>query len=72
MLYLFLAVIVFIFIFSIFGKEAGFINLGLFIAGFILWRFELLDNIFNIIIGFFSGVERVLQSIYSYIDQILT
>jgi hypothetical protein len=71
MIYLFFAVLGFIFIFSVFGTRAGFFSLALFIAGFILWQFDLWDSTFNFISGFFSSLLHVLESIYSYLDQLL-
>ena len=69
MFYLFLAVIGFIFIFTVIGVREGLFSLGLFIVGFILWRLDLLDHIFNAIKWVFSSAVHILENIYSYLDQ---
>lgn len=69
MFYLFLAVIGFIFIFTVIGVREGLFSIGLFIVGFILWRFDLLDKVFNAIEWVFSSAVHILENIYSYLDK---
>ncbi|HBI05009.1 MAG TPA: hypothetical protein DDY49_13385 [Paenibacillaceae bacterium] len=69
MFYLFLAVIGFIFIFTVIGVREGITSIGIFIVGFILWRLDLLDYVFNAIKWIFSSAVHILENIYSYLDQ---